>query len=203
MKSERKSFEKGAAARRFGRSGCLCCSCCPDRSGSRAVGIISPVSVVGALSRPPRFSRPVLSVLYFPFLSSPAVPFPVLRPPDHSACLGRLPALPPPCCPSPGASAVRILLVVSDSPGCPDRFGCFVPPFIWTVAFRDRNRACLVRPCRALSGRCPAIRRYFCRARPCTVNPVQKRSCGVRTSDSRGPANRPSPPSGGDRKKFS
>lgn len=146
---------------------------------------------------------PVLSVLYFPFLSSPAVPFPVLRPPDHSACLGRLPALPPPCCPSPGASAVRILLVVSDSPGCPDRFGCFVPPFIWTVAFRDRNRACLVRPCRALSGRCPAIRRYFCRARPCTVNPVQKRSCGVRTSDSRGPANRPSPPSGGDRKNFS
>ena len=146
---------------------------------------------------------PVLSVLYFPFLSSPAVPFPVLRPPDHSACLGRLPALPPPCCPSPGASAVRILLVVSDSPGCPDHFGCFVPPFIWTVVFRDRNRACLVRPCRALSGRCPAIRRYFCRARPCTVNPVQKRSCGVRTSDSRGPANRPSPPSGGDRKKFS
>lgn len=188
----------------------------PDGSGVPVACAVPVVPTVPAVGQSVSFRRfrllvpfpvlpafPVLSVLYFPFLSSPAVPFPVLRPPDHSACLGRLPALPPPCCPSTGASAVRILLVVSDSPGCPDRFGCFVPPFIWTVAFRDRNRACLVRPCRALSGRCPAIRRYFCRARPCTVNPVQKRSCGVRTSDSRGPANRPSPPSGGDRKKFS
>lgn len=188
----------------------------PDGSGVPVACAVPVVPTVPAAGQSVSFRRfrllvpfpvlpafPVLSVLYFPFLSSPAVPFPVLRPPDHSACLGRLPALPPPCCPSPGASAVRILLVVSDSPGCPDHFGCFVPPFIWTVAFRDRNRACLVRPCRALSGRCPAIRRYFCRARPCTVNPVQKRSCGVRTSDSRGPANRPSPPSGGDRKKFS
>lgn len=188
----------------------------PDGSGVPVACAFPVVPTVPAAGQSVSFRRfrllvpfpvlpafPVLSVLYFPFLSSPAVPFPVLRPPDHSACLGRLPALPPPCCPSPGASAVRILLVVSDSPGCPDRFGCFVPPFIWTGAFRDRNRACLVRPCRALSGRCPAIRRYFCRARPCTVNPVQKRSCGVRTSDSRGPANRPSPPSGGDRKKFS
>ncbi len=188
----------------------------PDGSGVPVACAVPVVPTVPAAGQSVSFRRfrllvpfpvlpafPVLSVLYFPFLSSPAVPFPVLRPPDHSACLGRLPALPPPCCPSPGASAVRILLVVSDSPGCPDHFGCFVPPFIWTVAFRDHNRACLVRPCRALSGRCPAIRRYFCRARPCTVNPVQKRSCGVRTSDSRGPANRPSPPSGGDRKKFS
>lgn len=188
----------------------------PDGSGVPVACAVPVVPTVPAAGQSVSFRRfrllvpfpvlpafPVLSFLYFPFLSSPAVPFPVLRPPDHSACLGRLPALPPPCCPSPGASAVRILLVVSDPPGCPDRFGCFVPPFIWTVAFRDRNRACLVRPCRALSGRCPAIRRYFCRARPCTVNPVQKRSCGVRTSDSRGPANRPSPPSGGDRKKFS
>lgn len=188
----------------------------PDGSGVPVACAVPVVPTVPAAGQSVSFRRfrllvpfpvlpafPVLSVLYLPFLSSPAVPFPVLRPPDHSACLGRLPALPPPCCPSPGASAVRILLVVSDSPGCPDHFGCFVPPFIWTVAFRDRNRACLVRPCRALSGRCPAIRRYFCRARPCTVNPVQKRSCGVRTSDSRGPANRPSPPSGGDRKKFS
>lgn len=188
----------------------------PDGSGVPVACAVPVVPTVPAAGQSVSFRRfrllapfpvlpafPVLSVLYFPFLSSPAAPLPVLRPPDHSACLGRLPALPPPCCPSPGASAVRILLVVSDSPGCPDRFGCFVPPFIWTVAFRDRNRACLVRPCRALSGRCPAIRRYFCRARPCTVNPVQKRSCGVRTSDSRGPANRPSPPSGGDRKKFS
>lgn len=146
-------------------------------------------------------SCPVLPVLSVPLVpccpfpgASAAGPFRLSRPFAGPA---------PPCCPSPGASAVRILLVVSDSPGCPDHFGCFVPPFIWTVAFRDRNRACLVRPCRALSGRCPAIRRYFCRARPCTVNPVQKRSCGVRTSDSRGPANRPSPPSGGDRKKIS
>lgn len=190
----------------------------PDGSGVPVACAVPVVPTVPAAGQSVSFRRfrllvpfPVLPA--FPVLSCPSCTFRSSRPLlSLSRCFGRrtIPPVsavcrpcPPPCCPSPGASTVRILLVVSDSPGCPDHFGCFVPPFIWTVAFRDRNRACLVRPCRALSGRCPAIRRYFCRARPCTVNPVQKRSCGVRTSDFRGPANRPSPPSGGDRKKFS